>query len=73
MCFVILNLSRSYYAKKVPGLDHKRGPAPSVLSLYSFGVGTNITGAGARIPFSIVEIFCWSLAGCSEWGCSPLV
>ncbi|KAI0250300.1 hypothetical protein BJV78DRAFT_1155139 [Lactifluus subvellereus] len=34
-----------------------------ILSLYSSGVGTDITGTRTHIPFLMVKICCWSLTG----------
>jgi hypothetical protein len=68
MCFVIFNLSRSPVLRLggALALDLKRDFLLLVLSLYSFGVETDLAGARTRIPFLIVEICCWFLAGSSE-------
>ena len=68
-CFVILNLSRSFAFARCPGLNQSMDVRFSflVLSLFSLGVGAEIQGTGAQIPFLVMEICCWALTGLSKY------
>ena len=70
-CFVILSLSRSFTLELLPGAlvltKNADDMLSLVLSLFSLGVGTEIKGTGAQMPFLVVEICCWALTGLSKY------